>query len=361
MNDAVIFNERKTADGSLLGVARLNQPTTLNALSLGMIRKLQKQLEAWENNDAIAAVWLEGEGEKAFCAGGDVVALYRAMTSEDAQKDGDYGRYFFTEEYALDHLIHAYSKPLIAWGSGIIMGGGMGVFVGASRRIVTETSKLAMPEASIGLFPDVGASWFLNRTPGRTGLFAGLTGAHLNAADACYMGLADRFILNDQRSKVLDMLCGSVGLRKDAGGTVDHMLRRFAERSASQMPQSAVRRCHDDIQNLTDGSTLAEVVEQIAGYEGEEPLLQKAAKAVRRNSPLSMQLFWHQLHRARHEHLAKVFSMELRLALQSLSYGEFAEGARAVLIDKDKKPVWRHASVEDVDQETMNHFFGEST
>ncbi|EWG99884.1 hypothetical protein Q427_22465 [Halomonas sp. BC04] len=178
---AVIFDERPTRDGGRIGVATLNAPKSLNALTLTMAQQLMAKLDAWAVDRSIVAVWLEGAGEKAFCAGGDVVALYRSMTEEGENRgsgrDSVFAETYFTTEYRLDYRIHTYPKPILLWGDGIIMGGGLGLTAGASHRIVTETTRIAMPEITIGLYPDIGASWFLNRMPPGIGAYLGITGA----------------------------------------------------------------------------------------------------------------------------------------------------------------------------------------
>ncbi|EOD53679.1 enoyl-CoA hydratase/isomerase family protein, partial [Aeromonas molluscorum] len=184
MSDGVKTQLLPTRDGQWLGVLTLDSPASLNALSLPMIEALTRQLRGWQQDGSVCAVLLEGAGEKAFCAGGDIRAFYHErQRMTDAELAG-YARDFFEQEYRLDLLIHHYPKPLICVADGICMGGGMGLFAGARFRLVTEFSLLAMPEVSIGLYPDVGASWFLSRLPGRVGLWLGLTGARINGADA---------------------------------------------------------------------------------------------------------------------------------------------------------------------------------
>ena len=202
----VLFDELPTACGGRIGVATLNAPKSLNALSLEMVHQLEAKLDAWAVDRSIVAVWLEGSGDKAFCAGGDVVALYRSLTEEGENRgsgrDSLLAETYFTAEYHLDHRIHTYPKPLMVWGDGIVMGGGLGLMAGGFQRLVTETTRIAMPEITIGLYPDIGASWFLNRMPPGVGAYLGLTGAQLNARDALDLGLADRFIPRERRSLV---------------------------------------------------------------------------------------------------------------------------------------------------------------
>ena len=176
----ILFDELPARDGGRIGIATLNAPKSLNALSLEMIRQLTAKLDAWASDHAVSAVWLEGAGDKAFCAGGDVVALYRAMT-DDAHPDqgSEFAERYSAAEYRLDHCIHTFAKPLIVWGNGIVMGGGLGLMAGGGERVATESTRIAMPEITIGLYPDIGASWFLNRMPPGVGAYLGLTGAQL--------------------------------------------------------------------------------------------------------------------------------------------------------------------------------------
>ncbi|MGL5358870.1 MAG: enoyl-CoA hydratase/isomerase family protein, partial [Shewanella sp.] len=201
----VAFQTLATASGKLIGIATLNVESALNALDLDMVRKLSQQLTLWQHDPLIAAVVLDGSGDRAFCAGGDVRALYQASMTKPGELS-QAAEVFFTEEYRLDYLLHTYGKPVLVWGDGIVMGGGLGLMAGASHRVVTETSRIAMPEVTIGLYPDVGGSYFLNRMPGKLGLFLGLSAYQLNAADACYVGLADHYLNRDDKELMFDAM-----------------------------------------------------------------------------------------------------------------------------------------------------------
>ncbi|MCH8499761.1 MAG: enoyl-CoA hydratase/isomerase family protein [Marinobacter sp.] len=363
MNDAVttqspvVLAELDTTSGQRIGIIRLNQPKALNALSLEMIRLIHPQLERWAGDDQVVAVWLEGDGDKALCAGGDVVALYRSMTeSRPGDAGTTLGEQFFTEEYALDYALHTYPKPVVVWGNGIVMGGGLGLLAAGSHRVVTETARIAMPEVSIGLYPDVGGSWFLNRMPGRTGLFLGLTGASVNASDALFVGLADRFIAHDQRDAVLAAL-KAADWDQPAHVVIGSCLRWFEHQSRDQRPPEVVRAHYDIIQQLTDADTLADVVARMTRYEGDDPWLQKAAATLKAGSPTTMAIVWEQTHQLRYAGLREVFDKELKISINCLTKGEFAEGVRALLIDKDKQPRWRYPNVESLDPAWVAGFF----
>lgn len=356
-NSSVIFEERAAAGGKKIGIARLNQPNSLNALSLEMIRALKPQLERWRDDDTVAAVWLEGTGDRAFCAGGDVVFLYQSMIAQGENGSLQDGIDFFTEEYELDHLIHRFAKPFIVWGNGIVMGGGVGLMAGGSHRVATESARIAMPEVTIGLYPDVGASWFLNRMPGRTGLFIGLTGIHLNAEDAKFVGLADRSIHHEQHDAVLAALCADPQLAADANSCIHRHLQAAEANSAAALPESVIRDQFDTIQSLTDAATMAEVVANITGYDGNHPGLLRAAKTLAAGSPTSIALIWRQFHDSKHLSLAEVFAAEKQLSTRCLQNGEMAEGIRALLIDKDREPRWRYASLESLDPAWIDSFY----
>ena len=186
-NTPVLFERLPAANGAVVGLLTLNAEKSLNALSLDMVDLMQAQLSDWQHDAQVAAVFMRGAGDKAFCAGGDIQAIYQSMIATPGGPC-EYAEAFFKREYRLDYLLHTYPKPVISWGHGIVMGGGLGVHAGARHKIVTEKTRFAMPEIGIGLFPDVGGTWFLNRMPGKTGLFVALTAAALNAGDALYLG-----------------------------------------------------------------------------------------------------------------------------------------------------------------------------
>lgn len=364
---AVVFSEATTTSGQRIGCARLNAPKSLNALSLNMIRLLDGQLKQWEADPGIACVILHGTGDKAFCAGGDIRSLYRVIKEDRILVDQGAGSAnatalaFFSEEYRLDHRIHRYSKPVIAWGSGIVMGGGLGLLVGASHRVVTETSRIAMPEITIGLFPDVGGSWFLRRMPGKTGLFVGLTGAWLNACDAKIAGLGDHFLLAAQFRELCERLIAaqwqfSVTHNRE---TVTEVLGALAISSATALPESNLQKHGALIDSMCAGSDLAAVVERIQRYGGGDPWLQRAAKTLTAGSPTTMALVWALRERAESLSLADVFRLELIVALQCCAHPNLPEGIRALIIDKDGQPSWTPGQLDEVSSTWLAEHFDE--
>ncbi len=350
---AVLIDGHATADGRILVELRLNAPKSLNALNGDMIAELQQHLVQCEDNPDIVAVILDSVGEKAFCAGGDVVGLRSDCLAGDAEA---VATAFFEAEYRLDHTIHSYSKPIIGWGSGIVMGGGMGLLCGCSHRVVTETTMMAMPEITIGLYPDVGGSWFLNRAPGRTGLFMGLTGARLNAADACFVGFADRILRSEQREDMLQRLLQS-DWDGDGFAAVQGVLKTL-EADARVDSQSAVRKHFDLIQQLTDYSSVVDISNAIFAMDcRDDQWLSRAQKSLRHGSPLAAHLIFEQLKKTRHLSLTEVFQDELILSVQCCLQEEFFEGVRALLVDKDGAPAWRFATIESVEREVIDSCF----
>jgi len=373
MIDVVNFQEADCDNGKKIGVITLNSPKSLNALSGDMISLLYPQLIAWQKQKDIAAVFLQGEGEKAFCAGGDIVHLYNAMESKQTIRTSGEQKtalinernfapeieQYFTQEYQLDYLIHTFDKPFIVWGSGIVMGGGLGMLVGGSHRVVTESSRIAMPEISIGLFPDVGGSYFLNKMPSGCGLFLALTGASINAADAKYCHLADYFVEQQYKDNLINQLKtinwgDTVPLNHDK---VSQILQEFDQGSASKLPASPLREHQTLITQLTEKQELTDIVTAILSVDTEDKWLSRAQKSLKRGSALSAQLAYSQLQVGKGMTLADCFRMELNLAVKCGHFGEFLEGVRALLIDKDNDPQWHYASIELIDAKVLDWFF----
>ncbi len=364
MTDVVIFEEVSCDNGKKIGIASLNSPRSLNALSGDMIDALYPQLLAWHQQDDIAAVFLQGEGEKAFCAGGDIVHLYKEMQNHV----GEYApavEEYFTKEYQLDYLIHTFNKPFIVWGNGIVMGGGLGMMVGGSHRVVTETSRIAMPEISIGLYPDVGGTHFLNRMPDQCGLFLGLTGASINAADAKYSKLADFFIVSDKKSVFLQQLTqvnwgDTIALNHEKLSTLMQELELL---SNSQLPNSQLRAQQSLIEQVMNHENLSDIVNAIVTAEVDDKWFNRAQKSLKHGSALSGHLVYRQLRdyktdaQGKNLSLADCFRLELNLSIKAGKFGEFVEGVRALLIDKDNAPQWRFSSIAEVDESVVDWFF----
>jgi enoyl-CoA hydratase/carnithine racemase len=353
----IIIEEHGAGAGKLVRVT-LNVAATLNSLTLDMVDQLQEKLDLWRDDPAIAAIFLEGAGDRAFCAGGDVQALYDDVTRTPGGPC-DYAESFFLREYRLDYSLHTYPKPVVCWGHGIVMGGGLGVMAGCSHRVVTEKTRIAMPEVGIALFPDVGGSWFLNHMPGRSGQFLALTGASINAADAIYTGIADRFIASERREDVFQSLLRQKWQVDPAANhaLVRHCLRPLTEQSVGQCPGGQVEPHLGSIATLCDGDDVHQVIDNIMSQQTRDPWLSAAAKSMAQGSPLAALVAYRQLTETRLSSLREVFQAELVLATNIMRYPEFAEGVRALLIDKDRKPAWRYKTTRDVPPEVVNSFF----
>jgi enoyl-CoA hydratase/carnithine racemase len=334
------------------GVARvtLNRPTALNALTFGMLKELTALFEAWATDAAVKLIVLRGAGEKAFCAGGDVRALYEAFHA--GRKDL---LDFFIVEYALDHRIHTFPKPIVAVMDGIVMGGGMGLAQGAALRIATDRTKMAMPETAIGLFPDVGGGYFLPRCPGQLGAYLGLAGPTIRAADAIYAGLADTFLASDALHRLDTEL--ETATRAPDPRTA---LRDLAQRLGSQPPAPAELAPLRDAIDTHFGQRDAAHV--LASLQSEaRPVLgvwaQKTLAALERKSPTALAVAFEQLARGKRMSLGEDFRMELGLIQASFEHGDFLEGIRALIVDKDNAPQWNPPRLDGVTPALVDQFF----
>ncbi len=335
-----------------LGVITLNRPQALNALSLGMVRDITAALLQWQGDAQVAAVLLRGAGREgkapAFCAGGDIRFFHQAALAGDPTLED-----FFTEEYALNHLVHHYGKPTIALMDGITMGGGMGLAQGATLRVVTEHSKLAMPETQIGLFPDVGGGWFLSRCPGHLGEFLALTGHVMGAGDALSVGLADVFIDSAGLSALVESL---------ADQPIETPAQAVAavKARAQATPAAALQAHRPLIDTHFSQPTAMEIVNSLSASD--TPFALQALADLRKRSPLMLAVTLEQLRRARGMTLAEDLRMERDLVrhcfhLRPGVASETVEGIRALAVDKDHHPRWNPKRLEDVNPEDVAAFF----
>lgn len=320
-----------------LAVVTLNRPGALNALTLEMARALDRMLVEWAADEGVRAVLVKAAGDKAFCAGGDVRRLY------DAGRAGERYPYdFYRDEYRLNARIHHFPKPYVAFMNGIVMGGGVGLSVHGSWRVASERTTFAMPETGIGLFPDVGGSWFLPRLPGRTGMYLAMTGARLKAADAVYAGLCDLYIPTARLAQVEEALA--------AGEEVEATLRRFAQEPG----QATLPDLREDIDRC------------FAGYDAEGYLRaldasgdwgRKTADTLRAKSPSSVKMTIQQLRYGGRLSFNDCMRMEYRLACACVRGHDFYEGVRAVIVEKDQKPRWRPATLGEVRPQDVREWF----
>ena len=333
-----------------IGHLTLNRPAGLNAITLDMVRLLQQQLDAWATDADVHAVVLRGAGEKAFCAGGDIRSLYDSFKSGDTLHED-----FFVEEYALDLTIHHYRKPVLALMDGFVLGGGMGLVQGADLRVVTEKTRLAMPEVAIGYFPDVGGSYFLPRIPGELGIYLGVSGVQIRAADALYCGLADWYLdsakLADLDQK-LDRLPWHESPLKDLQG----LLAKLGVQHLPDAPLAALRPAIDHFFALADVPSIVEQLQQVTVADSHEWAL-ATADLMQTRSPLAMAVTLEMLRRGRHLPLEQCFALELHLDRQWFERGDLIEGVRALIIDKDKAPRWNPATVAELDAQHVDSFF----
>ena len=333
-----------------VGLITLNRPKALNALSLGMVRDLMTVLLAWQQDPAVLAVAIRGSNKEgpfgAFCAGGDIRFLHQAGSTGNPEIED-----FFTEEYALNHLIHNYTKPYIAFMDGIVMGGGMGISQGASLRLVTERTKMAMPETAIGLFPDVGGGYFLSRCPGHVGEWLALTGDTIGAGDAIAFGLADGCLPLDAQAAVWEAL----GAQTFADGAA---VQAFvaAKMIASDAQLKGVR---GDIDQYFALSGVPAIVAALEAANSE--WARATAATLRKRSPLMLHVVLEQIRRARGMDLASDLRMERDMVRHCFflrpGASETVEGIRALAVDKDHSPRWNPARIEDVSPELVASFF----
>ena len=358
----VLFEERRAGNGARIGVARLNAERALNSLSLQMIDLLAGRLRAWAVDPGVALVVLEGAGEKAFSAGADLHKVHEAMLVHHASAQRDdfrgnaYAAGFFGREYRLDFAIHTCPKPVLCWGHGIVMGGGVGLMSGASHRVVTNESRVAMPEITIGLYADVGGSWLLGRMPGATGLFLALTGSRLQASDTLFVKLADYCIDHARKPSVFEALMAQqwTGSRADNDRLLSAVLHGFA---AADLPHGPLRQHFDLINKICGYGELQDIVSAITGLRTADAWLTRAGATLAAGSPGTAALSYELQRRAKYLSLADVFRMEFVASLHCARRPDFAEGIRALLIDKDQRPRWQPPTLAQVTPEWTDGFF----
>jgi enoyl-CoA hydratase len=329
------------------GIIRLNRPKAINAVTLEMFRDIDKALDVFEADPAVGLILLEGAGERGLCAGGDIRALY-----ESSQVKGDLGKILWREEYVLNARIGKFPKPYVAFMDGIVMGGGVGLSAHGSHRVVTEKTKLAMPEVGLGFFPDVGGTFLLSRSPGEIGTYFGLTGQTMNGPDAIYARFADAVVPSGKLAALREAL---INLRAGANAAevkaaIDHFATgEIAGPVAALQPQLDRWFAHDRMQDIVaslrrDGSDLA----------------QATLKTLNEKSPRGMVVALKLLRLARaSSSLEQCLVREYRAALEVFASDDFREGVRAAVIDKDRNPRWSPPRIEEVTPEMVAPYFAE--
>jgi enoyl-CoA hydratase/carnithine racemase len=351
--EGVVFSEA-SAGQYRPGLIALNNPQALNALTLEMFQAIERQLLAWRKRDEVACVVLHAPSSRAFCAGGDVKALVGKLTRAAGI---DAAAEFFTAEYFVDYLIHVYPKPILCWADGITMGGGIGIMNGASSRVVTERTVMAMPEIGIGLFPDVGGTHFLNRMPEGIGMFLGLTAARFGAADALALGMADVAIAAARKDEVLD---GLSELRWTTNGRrnkelLQDYLRAFAEPEAAPGSQTMLRL--EVIQRLVRQPSIEAIDASFRNWQGDDAWIEAALNGYRAGSPTSAKVIFQQLTGGKQLALHQVFLREWDMAINLCAASDFREGVRARLIDKDQRPRWNPPELSAVSDREIDRLF----
>lgn len=332
----------------------LNRPKALNAISHDMIDAMSSWLGQWETDDNIKAIIVRGAGEKSFCAGGDVRALY------ESGKRGDGSELeFFLREYSLNYKIHRYlvntGKPCIAWIDGIVMGGGMGIAQGAPIRIVGTRTKMAMPETVIGLFPDVGGSYFLSRCPGATGLYLGLLGSTIKAADALYAGLATHHIATESAFEFDYALDSMVNWQLGAVPALQKIVQEFAGAPIESATLPPLQAAID--QHFAGKENVSAIIRSLETETVHSDWAASTIGLLGKRSPTMLEVTKRQIERAATMSLPDCFRMEMDLMTRTFEHGDVVEGIRALLIDKDHAPRWKPPSLAEVRTESIDPFF----
>ena len=319
-----------------LGVVTLNRPRAVNALTAGMASAMLEQLTLWADDDTVAAVLVRGAGDRGLCAGGDIVAIYRDMLD-----GGDATADFWAEEYRLNSLISGYPKPYVAFMDGLVLGGGVGISAHGSVRIVTERTRMGMPETTIGFVPDVGGTLLLSRSPGESGTHAALTGAHLSGSDALFLGLADHFVPSASLAEL------EVALETEP---VDAAVARFVE----DAPGSVLAAQQEWIDACYSSDDAEEILRRLRAAGGEAA---DAADTIEGKSPTAVKVALASLRRVRDLSLEEALEQEYRVGLRFLAGPDFREGIRAQVVDKDRDPHWQPASLAEVSRDDVESYF----
>ena len=336
MIDEEVFFEVKES----LGLITLNRPKALNALTLSMVRKIHPKLKEWENDSSIKYVLIKAQGEKAFCAGGDIRALHDWGKNNEDEAIG-----FYREEYTLNQYIKRYPKPYISLVNGIVMGGGVGLSVHGSHRIAGENYSFAMPETGIGLFPDVGGSFFLSRLKYEAGTYLALTGSRIKAADAIFLQTATNFVKSENFSSIINDL--SKGER-DPGDIITSYSSSPDEKSEFEMISDF------SLKNFK-GNTIEEIIDNLKNNNSD--LATKILSIIGTKSPTSLKVALRSLQLGRKNSFEDCMKMEFRMVNKVMNDHDFYEGVRALIIDKDNKPSWSPKSIEDVEDDFVDEFF----
>ena len=337
--DDVLFEKRGRG-----GIIVLNRPKALNALTLEMVHAMRAQLEAWRGDRDVELVIIRGAGERAFCAGGDIRALY-----ESGKASSPYAIDFYAHEYRLNALIKRYRKPYVAMINGIAIGGGVGVSVHGRYRVAGEGCVFAMPETGIGLFPDVGGTYFLPRMPGQTGMYIALSGARMNVVDCFATGIATHMVPAAEHDALVRSLC-------EETGALEPMLSRAAVRPSEQ---SRVMGLMPAINRHFAANSVEDILASLASDNS--LFASETLKALRSKSPTSMKVTYRQIREGAKRGFEDCMRLEFRLTNRFMSGRDFYEGVRALIIDKDQAPKWSPSSLEGVSEAIVDDYFAPLT
>jgi len=312
------------------GLLWLNRQEKINSLDVTMVEAIKVQLDQWSNNSEVKAILLLGEGERGFCAGGDVVSI----TCEQGTLKGSPWK-FFEKEYCADLAIHQYQKPIICLAHGVTMGGGIGLMVGAKYRVAFSSTLLAMPEVSIGLFPDVGATYFLSKMKKPFGLWMALTGARVNGFDGLDLGIID-YVVQLTPEEIRERICSLVKTSSNLDQDLSELLDRVSIGGEGEILKNK-----EEIEKLIMGESLEELHDSFCSYKGDNSWVTQCLRTYQDGSPFSRYVAFEQLRQGEGFTLEGAFQLEEKLGYYALKYGDFEEGVRALLIDKDNKPKWK--------------------
>lgn len=335
MTDKEVFFEVK----GTLGLITLNRPKALNALTLSMVREIHPQLKKWENDSSVKNILIKAEGEKAFCAGGDIRALHDWGKNNDEEAVG-----FYREEYILNQYIKRYPKPYISLVNGIVMGGGVGLSVHGSHRIAGENYSFAMPETGIGLFPDVGGSFFLPRLSFEAGTYLALTGNRIKAADAIFLGTATNFIKSENFSNLINDLSKEENDPKE-----------IIDKYSVEPGESEFREISQFCNKIFKADTVEKIIENLT--EENSDLSKKILSIIDQKSPTSLKVALKSLRLGKSISFEECMQMEFRMVNKVMNDHDFYEGVRALIIDKDNNPSWKPGNISEVEENFVDKFF----
>lgn len=344
MSNEIIFEEHTTENNYIVAQISLNNEQRLNALSLDNVNSLIETLERWNQQSNVKVIIIDSKIQKAFCAGGDIRKLYYYLLEENISSPEVY----FKREYYLIYLVHTHSKPIICWANGITMGSGLGLMTGCDYRIVNDSTILSMPEAHIGFYPDTGAAFFLGKTPKDIGLFIALTGCRLNGADALYLGIADYFVDESFKEQFISILKSTDWAIEDVQYKILRVIRELTHNSEGWLPYSKIRKYRDLISNIIKQPSLEAILSAIEAIETDDPWLLEVKEKNQEASPLSQLITYDFFHDCSKLSLREVLHCEVELSTKLVWEGDFFEGVRALLIEKNRKPNWKYKTIKDI-------------